>query len=87
MCIITRFGHIAQLVEQGTENPCVPSSILGVATIFISRIRLVFNSAFFITSQKRDTSKRTKRQELELESFQVGQTLLRQLKYETTEPE
>lgn len=25
-------GHIAQLVEQGTENPCVPSSILGVAT-------------------------------------------------------
>jgi hypothetical protein len=33
LCIITRFGHIAQLVEQGTENPCVPSSILGVATI------------------------------------------------------
>jgi len=22
------------LVEQGIENPCVPSSILGVATIF-----------------------------------------------------
>ena len=31
---MTRFGHIAQLVEQGTENPCVPSSILGVATTF-----------------------------------------------------
>ena len=26
-------GQIAQLVEQGTENPCVPSSILGGATI------------------------------------------------------
>ena len=28
-------GWIAQLVEQRTENPCVPSSILGLATIFI----------------------------------------------------
>ena len=28
-------GGIAQLVEQGTENPCVPSSILGPATIFL----------------------------------------------------
>ena len=27
-------GRIAQSVEQGTENPCVPSSILGPATIF-----------------------------------------------------
>ncbi len=25
-------GEIAQLVEQRTENPCVPSSILGFAT-------------------------------------------------------
>ena len=25
-------GRIAQLVEQRTENPCVPSSILGPAT-------------------------------------------------------
>ena len=25
-------GQIAQSVEQGTENPCVPSSILGLAT-------------------------------------------------------
>ena len=25
-------GAIAQLVEQRTENPCVPSSILGGAT-------------------------------------------------------
>ena len=28
-------GRIAQSVEQGTENPCVPSSILGPATIFV----------------------------------------------------
>ena len=27
-------GQIAQLVEQRTENPCVPSSILGLATTF-----------------------------------------------------
>ena len=27
-------GRIAQSVEQGTENPRVPSSILGPATIF-----------------------------------------------------
>ena len=29
-------GGIAQSVEQRTENPCVPSSILGPATIFLS---------------------------------------------------
>ncbi len=28
-------GRIAQSVEQGTENPRVPSSILGPATIFV----------------------------------------------------
>ena len=28
------YGEIAQLVEQGTENPRVPSSTLGLATIF-----------------------------------------------------
>ena len=27
------FGFIAQLVEQGTENPCVPGSIPGEATM------------------------------------------------------
>ena len=26
-------GQLAQLVEQGTENPCVPSSILGLAIL------------------------------------------------------
>ena len=29
-------GRIAQSVEQGTENPRVPSSILGPATIFFA---------------------------------------------------
>ena len=28
-------GRLAQSVEQGTENPRVPSSILGPATIFV----------------------------------------------------
>ena len=31
-------GRLAQSVEQGTENPRVPSSILGPATIFFARI-------------------------------------------------
>ncbi len=31
-----RHGRIAQLVEQRTENPCVPSSSLGLATIFLT---------------------------------------------------
>ena len=29
-------GRLAQSVEQGTENPRVPSSILGPATIFFA---------------------------------------------------
>jgi hypothetical protein len=28
------YGQVAQSVEQGTENPCVGSSILSLATIF-----------------------------------------------------
>ena len=32
--LIQAIGVIAQLVEQRIENPCVPSSILGLATIF-----------------------------------------------------
>ena len=31
----TKCGRLAQSVEQGTENPRVPSSILGPATIFL----------------------------------------------------
>jgi hypothetical protein len=31
--LIAPSGQIAQSVEQRTENPCVPSSILGLATI------------------------------------------------------
>ena len=33
---LNRSGRLAQSVEQGTENPRVPSSILGPATIFVS---------------------------------------------------
>ena len=33
LCTRKRDGAIAQLVEQRTENPCVPSSILGGTTI------------------------------------------------------
>ena len=29
---LVKWGALAQLVEQWTENPCVPSSILGGAT-------------------------------------------------------
>jgi hypothetical protein len=29
------YGQVAQSVEQGTENPCVGSSILSLATIFL----------------------------------------------------
>ena len=33
-CLIRGIGVIAQSVEQRIENPCVPSSSLGLATIF-----------------------------------------------------
>ena len=36
-------GRIAQSVEQGTENPRVPSSILGPATIFFLPEKLKFH--------------------------------------------
>ena len=32
LCAVHENGAIAQLVEQRTENPCVPSSILGGTT-------------------------------------------------------
>jgi hypothetical protein len=32
LCTALKEGAIAQLVEQRTENPCVPSSILGGTT-------------------------------------------------------
>ena len=42
-------GRLAQSVEQGTENPRVPSSILGPATIFLPWCRMVTrHSAFFV---------------------------------------
>ena len=33
--LLKKSGGIAQSVEQGTENPCVASSILAPATIFL----------------------------------------------------
>ena len=43
-CILSRgkdfYGQIAQLVEQGTENPRVGSSILPLATISSTRAEL-----------------------------------------------
>ena len=42
-------GGVAQLVEQRTENPRVTSSILVLATIFLSIRRMVTrHSAFFV---------------------------------------
>ena len=46
----TSGGRIAQSVEQGTENPRVPSSILGPATIFVSTP--VTPTGFFVFSPK-----------------------------------
>ncbi len=43
-------GRLAQSVEQGTENPRVPSSILGPATIFVSTP--VNPTGFFVFSPK-----------------------------------
>ena len=42
----TRGGQIAQSVEQRTENPCVPSSNLGLATTIISCIACGQRHAF-----------------------------------------
>jgi hypothetical protein len=39
-------GQIAQSVEQRTENPCVPSSNLGLATTIISCITCGHRHAF-----------------------------------------
>ncbi len=33
--MVQNIGEIAQMVERRTENPCVPSSILGLATILM----------------------------------------------------
>ena len=41
-CLAFKDGAIAQLVEQRTENPCVPSSILGGATKSSKKFELFF---------------------------------------------
>ena len=40
-----KYGAIAQLVEQWTENPCVPSSNLGSTTLIK---KPALNAGFFI---------------------------------------
>ena len=42
-----RFGEIAQPVEQRPEKPCVPSSILGLATTIKGRLSM---ASFFFTT-------------------------------------
>ena len=39
---VVDFAEIAQLVERRTENPCVPSSILGLGTILPQPIKIIF---------------------------------------------
>jgi hypothetical protein len=39
-------GEIAQLVEQWTENPCVRSSILRLATSVFYRRHVLFNNLY-----------------------------------------
>ena len=50
--MIMKCGRLAQSVEQGTENPRVPSSILGPATIFFAsktlKITLRGSQRFFM---------------------------------------
>ena len=41
------FGQIAQLVEQRTENPCVPGSIPGLAKIHLSMYLPIHLSTFY----------------------------------------
>ena len=48
---LEKSGAIAQLVEQRTENPCVPGSIPGGTTAkkdFDTEVFFCFSSAFFV---------------------------------------
>ena len=61
-------GEIAQTVEQRPEKPCVPSSILGFATIFLHLKTLldyalwiifyIFISKFYLSKEFSFTMKR-----------------------------
>ena len=44
--LLSKWGAIAQLVEQRTENPCVPSSILGGATKAQRNLSFFFSPLF-----------------------------------------
>ena len=54
--VLTKSGRIAQSVEQGTENPRVPSSILGPATIFCLSAQVILKKyylGFFVCVAQR----------------------------------
>ena len=44
--MIMKCGRLAQSVEQGTENPRVPSSILGPATIFCLSAQVILKKYY-----------------------------------------
>jgi hypothetical protein len=44
-----RFGQVAQLVEQRTENPCVGGSIPSLATSRIKELRSPIGGRFSLT--------------------------------------
>ena len=48
--IVIKNGTIAQLVEQRTENPCVPGSIPG-GTTYKRKTQLIFNQLRFSLMQ------------------------------------
>jgi hypothetical protein len=48
------WGQVAQLVEQGTENPRVGSSILSLATIFHSKFLVSKIACTFISAVNRN---------------------------------
>ena len=56
-----QFGAIAQLVEQRTENPCVPGSIPGGTTIARHVSRFFFESS--LTNENHQTNIRSIRQD------------------------
>ncbi len=50
-------GTIAQLVEQRTENPCVPGSIPGGTTLKTKKTQLIINQLRFLHPHYRERIK------------------------------
>ncbi len=48
-CALKNTGVLAQLVEQRTENPCVPSSILGGAIEELKPTAVVYGRGLFVS--------------------------------------